>query len=412
MAHAATLDRKAPGSGALDLRDINVLDLGTLYPQGPGYLQGSAKRRSLLVLALCVLAALVVVAGAFARPYLFPAGDDGTVRVALEQQQFVDSLNVDDKAALLALGTDAAARNAAIPLSGGPVEHVSQFQLATSSQGAGAYPTALRCLTQAVYYEAATEPLQGRRAVAQVILNRMRHPAYPHSVCGVVYQGSERRTGCQFSFTCDGSLLRVPSAGPWREAEVIAREALAGRTEPSVGTATHYHADYVLPKWAFQLGKIDQIGRHIFYRFTGGWGKAAALNQAYAGREAIPALNFAALRERLEAGGEAAMLLPAEELVPGLTVPPAAYDRHAANDVGGRIDTTKEWRLTIPDPTTASSRYRAALGQTGGGEVPASGQAAAAVAPVPAAKDAAVAPAPAAKVAVAAPVAGHEVAVR
>jgi hypothetical protein len=229
-------------------------------------------------------------------------------------------------------------------------------------EGATGGGRALDCLTAAVYYEARSEPLDGQRAVAQVVLNRVRHPAFPRSICGVVFQGRERRTGCQFSFTCDGSLLRAPAAGPWRQAEEIARAALAGQTEPSVGTATHYHADYVLPKWAFQLGKIGQIGRHIFYRFAGGWGRSSALSAAYSGREAIPALNLAALRERLEDGtvplGEAT-----EAFVPGLTVTPAEYDRHAASDVGGRIDTTKEWRLTIPDPAAASSRYRAALGE-------------------------------------------------
>jgi hypothetical protein len=320
-----------------------------------------------VVPALIVVAALLLVAGAFARPYLFPARAEGAVvRIPLEQQQFIANLNVDDKAELIVEGADAQARNAAIPLLALPVEHVREFQLA-----GGAYPTALRCLTQAIYYEAAVEPLQGRRAVAQVILNRMRHPAYPHSVCGVVYQGAERRTGCQFSFTCDGSLLRAPSAGPWRQAEEIAREALAGRVEPSVGTATHYHADYVLPKWAFQLGKIEQIGRHIFYRFNGGWGKASSLDQAYSGHEFIPALNFAALRERLQEDRTAP--LPAGGFVPGLTVPPTVTDRHAENDVGGRIDMTKEWRLTIPDPVQASSRYRAAVGDTSETKAVASG---------------------------------------
>ena len=382
----------------------NVLDLAELFPVP------AARRRAPLVIALCLAAVLAVAAGTWARTSGLGAADgaDEVVRVPLEEQRFVASLNVDDKSELLALGTDAAARNAAIPFLNLPVEQVRQFQLAaaaaaaTSSPAAAAYPTALRCLTQAVYYEAAVEPLQGRRAVAQVVLNRMRHPAYPHSVCGVVYQGSERRTGCQFSFTCDGSLLRAPAAGPWREAQEVAREALAGQTEPSVGTATHYHADYVLPKWAFQLGKISQIGRHIFYRFTGGWGRSAALNAAYSGREAIPALNLAALRERLEDGTVGANPAP-DAFVPGLTVAPAAFDRHAASDVGGRLDTTKEWRLAIPDPTVASSRYRAALGQLGGEPE------AAAVAPA-LAKDqvATAAPAPSTKPVALAPAPGRE----
>lgn len=372
-----------------------VLDLAAHYQFGS---PAHTRRPSPLILTLCVLAALLAVAGALARPYLLsPASDKAVVRIPLEQEQFIASLNIDDKAELIVQGADAEARNAAIPVSERPVEHVGQFTLA-----GGAYPTALRCLTQAVYYEAAVEPLQGRRAVAQVILNRMRHPAYPHSVCGVVYQGAEKRTGCQFSFTCDGSLLRAPSAIAWREAESVARDALAGRVEPSVGTATHYHADYVLPKWAFQLGKIAQIGRHIFYRFNGGWGNATSLRQAYSGHEYIPALNFAAMRDRLEEG--AATTTPVGNFVPGLTVPPAVSDRHSQNDVGGRIDMTKEWRLTIPDPVEASSRYRAAVGQ-----VP-ERNAAAAAAKDPASTTATIAVAETSPASSPAP--GHEVAAR
>lgn len=268
----------------------------------------------------------------------------------------VAAMSVDDKAQILIEGAEAAARNAAIPLSGDPVEVAPKFLLSGSPS---TFQTALKCLTQAVYYEAAVEPLQGRRAVAQVVLNRMRHPAYPKSVCGVVYQGAERQTGCQFSFTCDGSLLRQPMARPWREAQDVARAALAGYVEKSVGTATHYHADYVLPKWAFNLAKIEQLGRHIFYRFHAGWGRSAALNGRYSGFEAIPAYNLQALRARLLASGE-----PAEgAYVPGLTVTPHVTDRHAAADVGGRIDTTKQWRLAIPDPTEASARYRTLVAQ-------------------------------------------------
>lgn len=265
----------------------------------------------------------------------------------------VAEMSVDDKAQLLAEGLDAQTRNAAIPVSGEPLEQAGSFWLKAHP---ASYDTALKCLTQAIYYEAAVEPIEGRRAVAQVVLNRMRHPAYPKSVCGVVYQGAERRTGCQFSFTCDGSLLRQPMAGPWRQAREIAKAALAGHVEKSVGTATHYHADYVLPKWAFNLAKIEQLGRHIFYRFQGGWGRSSALSGRYSGVEAIPQLNMDALKARLMAEGDEAF---AQRTVPGLSVTPHVTDRHAATDVGGRIDTKKEWRLAIPDPVEASTRYRA-----------------------------------------------------
>lgn len=147
---------------------------------------------------------------------------------------------------------------------------------------------AIDCLTQAVYYEAASEGVEGGRAVAQVVLNRMRHPAYPNTVCGVVYQGSTRATGCQFTFTCDGSLLRPPSTYLWARSRVVAQEALAGRVYPSVGLATHYHADYVVPYWADSLNKIVQIGRHIFYKLRGGLGSSRAFRQKYPGVEPPP----------------------------------------------------------------------------------------------------------------------------
>jgi spore germination cell wall hydrolase CwlJ-like protein len=145
---------------------------------------------------------------------------------------------------------------------------------------------AVNCLTQAVYYEAGYEPPEGRRAVAQVVINRMRHAGYPKSICGVVYQGSGRTTGCQFSFTCDGSLGRPPNLNVWADAQVVARQALSGAVEPSVGVSTHYHADYVAPYWAPTLVKLAQIGAHIFYRWTGPQGELAAFNGRYAGGEA------------------------------------------------------------------------------------------------------------------------------
>lgn len=144
---------------------------------------------------------------------------------------------------------------------------------------------ALTCLTQAVYYEAAREPLAGQEAVAQVVLNRMRHPAYPKSVCGVVYQGSARMTGCQFTFTCDGSLARAPEPGLWAQARSVAQRALSGHVARDVGSATHYHAVYVSPYWAPTLVKMVQIGAHIFYRWTGPWGEPPAFTGRYAGGE-------------------------------------------------------------------------------------------------------------------------------
>lgn len=144
---------------------------------------------------------------------------------------------------------------------------------------------ALDCLTQAVYYEAGFEPEDGMRAVAQVVINRMRHPAFPKTICGVVYQGSDRVTGCQFSFTCDGALARQPAAAAWARSRKVAAAALDGAVMAAVGGATHYHTDYVAPYWAPRLFKVKQIGAHIFYRWPGSWGLPAAFNGRYAGAE-------------------------------------------------------------------------------------------------------------------------------
>jgi hypothetical protein len=146
---------------------------------------------------------------------------------------------------------------------------------------------AVTCLAQAVYYEAAREPLSGQQAVAQVVLNRVRHPAYPKSVCGVVFQGSARATGCQFTFTCDGALRWRPQPALWRRAEQVAEHALGGYVDRDVGQATHYHAAYVAPYWAPTLVKMTKVGQHIFYRWPGGWGEPGAFNGRYSGREAV-----------------------------------------------------------------------------------------------------------------------------
>ena len=146
---------------------------------------------------------------------------------------------------------------------------------------------ALECLTAAIYYEAASEPDNGQRAVAQVILNRVRHPAFPATVCGVVYQGSER-VGCQFSFACDGSMARVPMRSAWTRAGRVAAAALAGYVYAPVGLATHYHTYAVTPAWNRSLVMTAVVGAHFFHRWKGWWGTAAAFRQLYAGGEPLP----------------------------------------------------------------------------------------------------------------------------
>ena len=146
---------------------------------------------------------------------------------------------------------------------------------------------AMRCLTDAIYYEAASEPDAGQRAVAQVVLNRARHPAFPATVCGVVFQGSER-SGCQFSFACDGAMARVPSRAGWARAARVGAAALAGYVYAPVGLATHYHTYAVTPAWNRSLVMTDVVGAHFFHRWKGYWGTAAAFTQRYRGGEPTP----------------------------------------------------------------------------------------------------------------------------
>jgi spore germination cell wall hydrolase CwlJ-like protein len=189
--------------------------------------------------------------------------------------------------------TEASRINASIPFSAdsNPRAPSTVFRAATP----GDQFRSLQCLAEAIYYEARSESEDGQRAVAQVVLNRVRHPAWPGTVCGVVYQGPLRAGGgCQFTFTCDGALLRMPYGEDWARARRLAAEALAGYVFAPVGLATNYHTHQVLPDWAFRLPKATVIGNHIFYRLPGAWGGASAFSQAYRGREPSPATVMAA----------------------------------------------------------------------------------------------------------------------
>lgn len=131
------------------------------------------------------------------------------------------------------------------------------------------YSRALECMTLAVAYEAGYESLEGKQAVAEVVLNRLRSGSFQGTVCDVVFEGSTRRTGCQFSFTCDGSLRRRLPEQVMAEARMVAEDALANRIPVRAPGATHYHANYVSPYWAPTLTRITQIGAHIFYHTPG-----------------------------------------------------------------------------------------------------------------------------------------------
>ncbi len=177
----------------------------------------------------------------------------------------------------------ARAFNARIPFSALPSPAARPFRFA--GEGA-ARDRAVDCLAAALYYEAGDDPA-GERAVAQVVLNRLRHPAFPKTVCGVVFQGQERTTGCQFTFTCDGSLARIPSAEAWERARKLAAKALAGSVDRKVGYATHYHTDWVVPYWSGSLDKIAAVGTHLFFRWTGWWGTPPAFRRTVSEDEPV-----------------------------------------------------------------------------------------------------------------------------
>ena len=174
-----------------------------------------------------------------------------------------------------------------------------------ASRDSAAHERALLCLTQAVYYEARSESDNGQRAVAQVVLNRVRHPAYAHSVCGVVYQGSDRATGCQFSFTCDGSMSAAIEPYAWERAGRIAAAALRGSVYRPVGLATNYHTTAISPYWAPSLVPQVVVGTHIFYRRPGSGGTQGAFSQAPAQDEpdaaSLPAYASANMQARQRA---------------------------------------------------------------------------------------------------------------
>ena len=134
-----------------------------------------------------------------------------------------------------------------------------------ASRDPATFDRSLQCLTEAIYYEARSESEDGQRAVAQVVLNRVRHPAYPNTVCGVVSQGSERTTGCQFSFTCTGVMGPITEPAAWDRARAIAAAALRGNVYRRVGLAVNYHTTAIHPYWAPSLVARTTVGAHIFY---------------------------------------------------------------------------------------------------------------------------------------------------
>lgn len=156
---------------------------------------------------------------------------------------------------------EARASNAAVPIEARRRVRAAPFRF---RGGPAARLQATECLATAALYEAGDDP-RGQAAVIQVVLNRVRARGFPATVCGVVYQGYTRTTGCQFSFTCDGSIQRRPIHAGWPAARRAARRALAGHVFADVGGATHYHTDWLVPYWRDSLVKVARVGTHLFY---------------------------------------------------------------------------------------------------------------------------------------------------
>ncbi len=251
---------------------------------------------------------------------------------------------------IIAIAPDRArAINAAVSFSTAPNPAASPFLFAG---GPADLERATDCLAAAQYYEAGDDDV-GQRAVAQVVLNRVRHPAFPKTVCGVVFQGSERRTGCQFTFSCDGALTRTPSDAAWTRARTVAHAALTGRVERQVGYATHYHTDWVVPYWSVSLDKITAVGTHLFYRWAGWWGTPPAFRRTVSHEEpAVASIAFLSPAHATAAGAQVPLPGPPTIALTGaIAMAAAPAIPIGADTLGKRLGGA---RLVAVDPALTS----------------------------------------------------------
>jgi spore germination cell wall hydrolase CwlJ-like protein len=223
---------------------------------------------------------------------------------------------------------DARSFNETVPFSTDPNPAARPFILSGTPDDRA---RAIDCMAVAMLYEAGDDTL-GQRSVGQVIINRTRHPAFPKTICGVVFQGSERSTGCQFTFTCDGALVRHAwSDAAWLRARETATLALTGSVFKAVGYSTHYHTDWVVPYWQSSLDKVARVRTHLFFRWTGWWGTPPAFRRTVSSSEpVIPALAFYSAAHRLAAGlGEADTLADDATVTAGGLPPALATDNNS-----------------------------------------------------------------------------------
>lgn len=219
----------------------------------------------------------------------------------------------------LAAPAVAVAEAAVQPATASAAEQVAQPKPTRASE--------LECLTQAVYFEARGESARGQQAVATVIMNRVKNPSFPKTVCGVVYQGANRRHGCQFSFACDGMVERVVESNAWERARKVAGRALAGAVLRDVGSATHFHTTEVAPAWGSRMLRTAQVGLHVFYRFNPRGTHTAAPK---AEREAVFASSTPT--SPIELRLASAVLAPSDDADAPIATLPAAEPRPAKPD--------------------------------------------------------------------------------
>jgi len=235
-----------------------------------------------------------------------------------------------------------------------------------ASRDSGTFERSLECLSQAIYYEARSQSDDGQRAVAQVVLNRVRHPAFPNSVCGVVYQGSERSTGCQFTFTCDGSMNAGVQPYAWERARRIAESALRGSVYRPVGLATNYHTTAIHPYWAPSLVPQVIVGAHIFYRRPGS-GTIEAFSQSPSDDEpdiAAPQLHYAVARQSRRAVRDPYAAMPQME-IPVVERPvlfrAVGQRQTAASALGNRRVAATEANSQLPRQATMRTGPRVSI---------------------------------------------------
>jgi len=325
--------------------------------------------RLILAWLIPVLAVLTVV-GALLVLSLQADWKDTFVRQGKAERQLILHSRtpppVETPEYLLIEVSDARKFNASIPFADAKPRPARPFRFEGDEQ---ALARATDCLAAAAWYEAGDDA-EGERAVVQVVLNRSRHAAFPSSICGVVFQGSERPTGCQFTFTCDGALHRRPSAGALDRARRIAHDALGGKVDERVGSATHYHADYVVPYWSGSLDKIAVVGAHIFYRWPGFWGTPPAFRRAAAPDEPLIArLAFlSAAHEPATSPDDAAAAALAQASLPGaagsavpLPTPPISERALRGNVVQHASDRGDTFLLSLDDAAFAGNYAMTAL---------------------------------------------------